>query len=58
MKVKSDLTALVCQWGDDEEGIWNTGCGELFQFDADGPRENGFKFCPYCGKELCEVSDG
>lgn len=53
---KSESTDLECRWGDDDdEGIWNAECGELFQFYADGPIENGFKFCPYCGKELCEV---
>lgn len=57
MKVKSEVTDLACRWGEDEGGIWNSECGELFQFDCDGPEENGFKFCPYCGKEMCEVND-
>ena len=41
-----------CTWTVDEEGTWKTGCGNLFQFEADGPHENHFKFCPYCGKPI------
>lgn len=25
-----------------------------FEFADDGPKANGFKFCPYCGKKLVE----
>ena len=41
-----------CAWGKDEDGIYQTDCGECFVFNDDGPKENGFKFCPYCGKTL------
>lgn len=27
-------------------------CGALEQFEADGPYENGWSYCPYCGKPL------
>ena len=45
-----------CQWKEDGDGIWNTGCGHLFEFTADGPTENQFRFCPYCGGKIliCE----
>lgn len=29
-------------------------CGSLHQFEADGAAENGFRFCPYCGKTIDE----
>ena len=35
---------------------WDTACGNAFQFTADGPTENEFKFCPYCGGALV-ISD-
>lgn len=44
------LKKCVCVW-DDEEG-WPSTCGECFYFEDGGPKENGFKFCPYCGKPL------
>ena len=46
---------MTCEWTEDEDGYWDTGCGELFQFNDDGPAENRFKFCPYCGGELKAV---
>ena len=40
-----------CMWSlqDDEFGIWEATCDELWQFFADGPVENNMKFCPNCG---------
>ena len=41
-----------CQWTEDADGVWESACGEMFIFETDGPRENGFLFCPYCGRKL------
>lgn len=41
-----------CQWKEDGDGIWNTGCGHLFEFTEDGPTENNFRFCYYCGGKI------
>lgn len=41
-----------CDWVEDEEGNWFTGCGNAFTFNDGGPRENGAKFCAYCGARL------
>lgn len=39
-----------CVWTHDgREDAWDTGCGQKFQFNDGGPRENGFRFCCYCG---------
>ena len=38
-----------------KNGTWWTSCGQGFQFTNDGPTENGFGFCPYCGGQLEEV---
>lgn len=40
---------IKCRWAQNEDGQWDTGCGQIFEFTADGPEENGFAFCPYCG---------
>lgn len=29
-----------------------TACGHIEQFEADGPFENGWNFCPGCGREI------
>jgi len=41
-----------CIWEEDADGIWMTGCSKSFVFDTEDVRENGFVFCPYCGKSL------
>jgi rRNA maturation endonuclease Nob1 len=41
-----------CLWQENEDGQWETGCDEIFEFVAGKPLENGFNFCPYCGKPI------
>ena len=41
-----------CKWTEDDEGTWETSCGEAFEFFYCGPVENGMRYCPYCGKPL------
>ena len=45
-----------CTWiqeiAPDGDDVWETGCGEAFQFENGAPKENGFVYCPYCGKKL------
>ena len=43
-----------CTWIATEEGQWESTCGNAFEFNDDGPDENGFKYCPYCGKRIEE----
>jgi len=43
-----------CEWKETDEGS-ESGCGELFIFNDGGPFDNGFVFCPYCGKKIEEV---
>ena len=36
---------------DAEHNVWKcAACGCLHQFEADGPVENSFDYCPYCGR--------
>lgn len=44
-----------CQWIEDDDGVWETSCNDYFQFNDGGPHENGFLFCPYCGKKLKQI---
>jgi hypothetical protein len=41
-----------CLWGKDEDGVWETSCGNLHEFIEGDPADNYYLFCPYCGKPL------
>ena len=40
-----------CKWQplDDDFGTWISSCDGMFIFEAGGPPENDFAYCPYCG---------
>ena len=43
----------VCKWKyNDTEYYWESSCEHLHIFMADGPKENEYSFCPYCGKKI------
>lgn len=41
-----------CVWAEDEDGVWDTGCDNRFEFNEGTPHENKFEFCPYCGNRM------
>ena len=41
-----------CEWAEDDDGVWQTDCGEAHQFTDGGPVENSQRFCGYCGGKL------
>lgn len=45
---------MTCNWKADEDGIYATGCHQLFWFDSGDIAENKFAFCPYCGQQIIE----
>lgn len=46
----------MCTWKEDLQPdgdvAWETACGNLHEFMADGPTENNYRYCPYCGGSL------
>jgi len=44
----------ICKWTQDSDGLWDTSCGNRFEFYDGGPVENDFRWCPYCGKTLID----
>lgn len=49
---------MKCLWKfDDLDGIYESGCGRNFFFETGTAEENGFKFCPFCGKELMNANE-
>jgi len=44
---------LTCEWTHDEnDGFWESACGEAWQFNDGGPADNNVRFCQGCGKPL------
>jgi hypothetical protein len=41
-----------CTWTEDNEGLWETECKELYDVQVGSPDENKMKYCCYCGKIL------
>lgn len=55
MEKESAKKEELCMWIDSDEGYYSPSCGGGdFSFNDAGPIENGFKFCPYCAKEIQE----
>ena len=48
-------TPRPCTWTQNEDGVYETNCDNMFVFNDGGPVENGFRYCPYCGLELKEA---
>lgn len=48
------LVTEACEWfiSNSDWGTWSSGCGKEFEFNDDGPKENGFNFCHACGKRV------
>ena len=48
----------VCEWEYNySEYYWESSCEHLHIFMSDGPEENEYKHCPYCGKKIKIVGD-
>ncbi len=44
----------ACKWTPDNDGNWETECGNYHTFFEGSPLENEYVFCPYCGNLLEE----
>jgi hypothetical protein len=51
-QLESQSHAPSCEWTEDEDGNWDTACGECFVFEFGGPKENKARWCQYCGGKL------
>jgi hypothetical protein len=54
------VSATPCEWylDDDDNGIWQTGCGKLWSFIDGGPIENDMDFCHGCGNPVTVATKG
>ena len=47
------ITDDVCEWKYNySEYYWESSCEHLHIFMSDGPKQNEYSFCPYCGKKI------
>jgi len=47
------LENIMCKWTEEDDNVYRTNCKNMFQLsNDDNPKENGLKFCPYCGGEI------
>lgn len=44
-----------CIWTFDNDGYYQTTCGNGWSFEDGGIRDNGVNFCPYCGGIVIET---
>ena len=55
-------TKNACEWTEHVspggEIVWLTDCCHAHEFMADGPFENSYRFCPYCGKLILPDNEG
>lgn len=45
----------VCEWTNESDeywDVWHSACGETWQFESGGPKENKARYCPFCGGRL------
>ena len=52
-QAQAGAVPLTCEWThNDDDGFWETACGEAWRFDDGGPGENNMHFCHSCGNSL------
>lgn len=51
----SDAGLGACKWTEDDLGLWNTECENMFVIGDGSPRENKMNFCCYCGKPIEQI---
>ncbi len=56
------LTKVECGWTHttsiiEDEGIWETLCGNAFMFVEGTPQDNKIKFCCYCGRPIIQIEE-
>ena len=53
-EIQAQDNRTECKWEQDEDGNWDTDCGNLHVLLDGGPKENRMLFCCYCGKPIVE----
>lgn len=51
----NQIEPILCKWQSDEDGVYETDCGNSFVFDTDNATDNGVRFCFYCGRQIIDI---
>ena len=53
-KYEENTSDDVCKWKleDEETNLYLTGCQQRQLIFEGTPKENGYRYCPYCGKKI------
>lgn len=54
---ETNKITITCKWELPDGMFRKTGCDEKIYEEYKGVND-GYKYCPYCGKEIEEVKDG
>lgn len=46
------IEVTTCRWSEDDDGNYETACGETHIFMSGTPSQNQHRYCPYCGREI------
>jgi len=46
------VTRRTCAWSDDDNGVYETECGNAFELNEGTPADNNMAYCCYCGRLL------
>jgi hypothetical protein len=44
-----------CKWTIYDDEFWEAECDNVHVFFDGTPQQNGYNFCPYCGKKLSQT---
>ncbi len=58
----TEASQRACKWRIDSTEYgdslsWDTECDNKLEFMVEGPKENGYKYCPYCSGVI-SVNEG
>jgi hypothetical protein len=53
-KIGATVTDNTCIWREDSDGYYETVCGRHYATNAGTLKDNGIRFCPFCGREIKE----
>jgi len=42
----------TCRWVANSDGVYETACGNMWEFIDGSPSDNGVLFCPFCSKGI------
>ena len=51
-KVLKEKEPKTCKWTLDDDGVYHTGCGEMWQSESGSRSDNGVRYCQRCGRRV------